>query len=139
VPDSGSAITRPEVDEKVLATLHMWHSVRYNGWRANVSKQDVHFHFPELGTAGGARAGACGDEIVGEPIFRPSGGSLLANPHGLAPWALFLGAPRWNRNQPWSMRFPVRAMPGRDSIQAQFLSELGTAGMGPGGACGDEL
>jgi TonB family protein len=37
----------PEVDEKVLATLHMWHfRPATTDGVANVSKQDVHFHFP---------------------------------------------------------------------------------------------
>jgi len=37
----------PEVDEKVLATLHMWHfRPATTDCVANVSKHDVHFHFP---------------------------------------------------------------------------------------------
>ncbi len=37
----------PEVDEKVLATLHTWHfRPATTDGVANVSKQDVHFHFP---------------------------------------------------------------------------------------------
>jgi protein TonB len=37
----------PEVDEKVVATLHNWHfRPATTDGVANVSKQDVHFHFP---------------------------------------------------------------------------------------------
>lgn len=37
----------PEVDEKVVATLHSWHfRPATTDGVANVSKQDVHFHFP---------------------------------------------------------------------------------------------
>jgi TonB family protein len=37
----------PEVDEKVVATLHTWHfRPATTDGVANVSKQDVHFHFP---------------------------------------------------------------------------------------------
>jgi TonB family protein len=37
----------PEVDEKVVATLHAWHfRPATTDGVANVSKQDVHFHFP---------------------------------------------------------------------------------------------
>jgi TonB family protein len=37
----------PEVDDKVVATLHTWHfQPATTDGVANVSKQDVHFHFP---------------------------------------------------------------------------------------------
>jgi len=37
----------PEVDDKVVATLHAWHfRPATTDGVANVSKQDVHFHFP---------------------------------------------------------------------------------------------
>ena len=37
----------PEVDDKVVATLHTWHfRPATTDGVANVSKQDVHFHFP---------------------------------------------------------------------------------------------
>jgi len=37
----------PEVDKKVVATLHTWHfRPATTDGVANVSKQDVHFHFP---------------------------------------------------------------------------------------------
>jgi len=37
----------PEVDERVVATLHRWHfRPATTDGVANVSKQDVHFHFP---------------------------------------------------------------------------------------------